>query len=140
MSEFDHFLKSTLKVKYYARYTDDFVVISKDRQYLENLIDPIETFLRDTLHLSLHPTKTSIRKYSEGIDFLGYIIFPHFRLVRKRTWKRMLRNFEKKVELVKNGTISKENLDSSLQSYLAVLSHADAYNKSEGLKNKYWLK
>ncbi|MCL5733520.1 MAG: hypothetical protein M1334_02545, partial [Patescibacteria group bacterium] len=55
---------------------NDFAIASPDKVYLENLIDPISRFLRDRLALALHPEKTSIRKLSQGIDFLGYVSFP----------------------------------------------------------------
>src|SRR5580704_9926506 len=96
MNHFDQFMKHVLKVKYYARYTDDFIVVSHNRLYLENLIQPIQHFLQQNLFLNLHPKKISIRKYSQGVDFLGYVILPYCRLIRKRTWKRILRRFRAK--------------------------------------------
>ena len=139
MSEFDHFMKSTLKVKYYARYTDDFVVVSPDKGYLENLIEPIEKFLRESLKLNLHPNKITIRKYSQGVDFLGYVSLPHCKLIRKRAWRRIIRKFSDKISAYQTGRIPKEKLEQSLWSYLGVLSHADAYRQSDYLKNKFWL-
>ena len=41
MNEFDQFVKKELKVKYYIRYADDFVVLSQDKKYLENILEPI---------------------------------------------------------------------------------------------------
>lgn len=139
MSEFDHFMKSTLKVKFYARYTDDFVVVSKDKFYLKSLIAPIETFIGERLRLNLHPKKITIRKYSQGIDFLGYIILPHAKLMRKRTWRRIVRKFDERIRAHQAGKISKEKLGESLQSYLGVLSHADSYRQRIYLSNKFWL-
>lgn len=136
MDEFDQFIKHVLKVKHYARYTDDFVIISHDREYLQNLIQPIQKFLNETLFLTLHPNKISIRKYTQGIDFLGYVLFPYHRLIRKRTWRRMLRKFKRKVQEYKEGRITEERVKQSLNSYLAVLSHADANELGEFLKNQ----
>ena len=115
MNEFDQFIKHVLKVKLYARYTDDFIIISQNPVYLVGLLKPIQDFLKNTLHLNLHPGKVTIRKYSHGIDFLGYVILPHHRLIRKRTWKRILRKFQAKVRDCKQGGISKESLNQSLQ-------------------------
>ena len=41
MNEFDQFMKHELKVKNYARYTDDFVIIAKDKTYLQSLLPQI---------------------------------------------------------------------------------------------------
>ena len=136
MNSFDQFMKHDLKVENYARYTDDFIIVSHDRIYLENLIRPIQDFLRDKLLLNLHPKKISIRKYSHGIDFLGYVILPYCRLIRKRTWKRMLRKFRAKVKDFRQGKISEETLNQSLQSYLGILSHGDTHELGEFLKNQ----
>jgi hypothetical protein len=133
---FDQFVKHGLKIRHYARYTDDFVIVSHDRTYLENLIQPIQDFLQINLHLNLHPKKIEIRKYSHGIDFLGYVILPYCRLIRKRTWKRMLRRFRGKVKDLKQDKISQDNLEQSLQSYLGVLSHADAEDLEIKLRNE----
>jgi hypothetical protein len=136
MSEFDNFVKHTLQVKYYARYTDDFVIVSHDKEYLSQLLPLLKKFLNEKLLLNLHPNKISIRKYANGIDFLGYIILPHCRLIRKRTWKRMQRKFKIKIKAYKQDKVSKESIESSLQSYLGVLSHADSNDLETILKNE----
>jgi len=44
LNEFDQFVKHRLKIKNYVRYTDDFVIISDSKTFLENLIEPIRKF------------------------------------------------------------------------------------------------
>lgn len=139
MNEFDQFAKHKLKVRYYARYTDDFVIVSRDREYLVDILTPINTFLQDNLFLQLHPDKVEIIKYTEGVDFLGYVVFPTHILIRKRTKKRIIRKFEGKIEEYKEGNISKEKISATLSSYLGVLSHANAFKLSTKLKNYFGL-
>ena len=141
MNEFDQFMKKNLRVEHYARYTDDFLVISGDRKYLDQLTEKIQNFLKTKLQLSLHPDKVEIFKCHQGIDFLGYVMFPHHRLVRKRTIKRMYRKLREKVVMYNQGLISEEKLTASLNSYLGILSHANAKKLGEDLMNKYffWL-
>jgi RNA-directed DNA polymerase len=138
MNEFDQFLKHKLKVKNYIRYTDDFVIIANNKKYLENLIEPIKKFLYDELALELHPKKVGIHKLHSGVDFLGYIIFPHHRLLRTKTKKGALRKLHKRVLEYRGGLISKISLEQSLQSYLGVLFHANTYEFRNELKNKFW--
>jgi retron-type reverse transcriptase len=138
LNEFDQFIKNDLKVKHYVRYTDDFVIVSKDKIYLENLIVTIRDFLSDELALQLHPKKVTIRKFHQGIDFLGYVVLPNHRLLRTKTKNRIFRKLEKRIEEYKNKTISSRTLEQSLQSYLGVLSHADAYKLEQELKNHFW--
>lgn len=137
----DKFIKNTLKAPYYIRYADDFVILVDNREYLEDLLPKIEKFLNDELKLSLHPDKVSIRDYYLGIDFLGYIVFPHYILPRTKTKRRILRKIRKKVELVRENKLSTESLQQSLQSYLGYLSHANSHKFSQELKNQvlFWL-
>jgi retron-type reverse transcriptase len=111
LNQFDQFTKHKLKVKYYIRYTDDFVVLDKSKEYLENIVSPINEFLENQLKLSLHPDKIIIRKYNQGIDFLGYITLPYHRILRTKTKKRMFRRINNK----------------NIQSYLGILKHCNGY-------------
>lgn len=135
---FDQFVKHRLKVKYYARYTDDFVVVSDNEEYLQNVLSAMRMFLAEALKLDLHPEKISIRKYTSGIDFLGYVVLPYHIKLRTKTKRRMLRKLKEQVRGYKRGEISEIRLKASLQSYLGVLSHADAYQMSNDLKNMFW--
>ena len=53
MNEFDQYMKHKLKIKYYIRYADDFVILSNDKNYLEDLIKIISEFLNQNLKLQL---------------------------------------------------------------------------------------
>ena len=123
MNELDQFIKHELKIKYYLRYADDLVVLSGDKQSLERLIVPIAEFLKIKLKLELHPNKIILRKLDWGIDFLGYVILPHYILPSTKTKRRMFKR------------INEENLSS----YLGYLSHANSFRLSEELKNKLFL-
>lgn len=138
MDVFDQFIKHDLKVKYYARYTDDFVIVSENKEYLIQLLPKISSFLKEKLKIQIHPKKITITKFSWGIDYLGYVLFPHFTLVRKRTQKRALRKINEKILLYKRKEISKDKVCATLMSYLGVLSHANTFRFSEKLKNDYF--
>ncbi|MEK7189296.1 MAG: hypothetical protein AAB671_02240 [Patescibacteria group bacterium] len=97
-------------------------------------------FLRDRLALELHPQKITIRKYSQGVDFLGYVLLPHYRLLRTKTKRRMMRKLETCAAEREAGRITQERFNQSLQSCLGVLSHSDAYRLSEELENQFWFR
>jgi hypothetical protein len=138
MNEFDQFVKQSLHIKHYARYTDDFAIASPNRKYLENLVMPICSFLNDRLALKLHPNKIAIRKLHQGIDFLGYTIFSKHRLLRTKTRRRIFAKFSKKVAAYRAGILTEESLAASLQSYLGVMSHANMKRLAKELKNLVW--
>lgn len=139
MNEFDQFVKHKLRVKNYLRYTDDFIIVSADWQYLRELINPIKSFLSIKLSLKLHPKKVTIDKFSCGIDFLGYVTLPHYRLLRTKTRRRMFRKLHQQSDKYISGIISKNSYSQSLNSYLGVMSHADAYELSNKILNQFWL-
>lgn len=138
LNELDQFVKKELKLKHYARYTDDFVIVGNNREELENILEKICSFLKEKLSLELHPKKIVIRKQSQGIDFLGYVVLPHYQILRTKTKKRILKKMKMRIGQYKAGEIDKKSLDQSLQSYLGVLSHADTHKLKEELLNQFW--
>lgn len=139
LDDFDKFVKQTLKVKYYIRYADDFIILHEDKEYLESLVSPVNEFLKEKLDLEIHQNKVVFRKFRSGVDFLGYIIFPYFILPRTRTKRRALRKIKEKVRDYKEGKITREQLNSTIQSYLGYLGHANTYKFRQNLKNLIWV-
>lgn len=134
----DQFVKTKLRLKFYTRYTDDFVIVGKNEKELKNLLLKIRSFLKDRLSLELHPKKIIIRKYRQGIDFLGYVILPHYRLLRTKTKKRVFKKLKMRIERYKAGEISEKSLSQSLQSYLGIFSHSDTHELEQKLLNQFW--
>lgn len=91
MNSFDHFVKRELKVKRYIRYVDDFVLFDNSKERLSKIYTEIEQYLKKELHLRLRED-SKLSKNVDGLDFLGYIIRPHYTLVRKR----VVNNYKKK--------------------------------------------
>ena len=79
----EQFAKHTLKAKRYLRYVDDFVLFHQDRAVLERWLVQIEQFLHERLGLSLKDD-TRLAPLTEGLDFLGYVIYPTHTRVRRR--------------------------------------------------------
>lgn len=131
LNELDQFVKHESKVKYYLRYADDFIFLSHNKECLSGYIHKLKEFLSDELKLELHPKKISIRCLDNGIDFLGYILLPHYVLPRTKTKKRIFKKLKEK--------IGSENFNQSLQSYLGYLGHANSFRITQQLKNQVWL-
>jgi len=139
MKELDYFVKFNLREKNYFRYADDFIFLHVDKSYLEKLKNTACKFVEDELHLTIHPNKIILRKFSQGIDFLGYILLPHHRVLRTSTKKRMFKKIKKKLEEYNNGLIADFDLKQSTQSYLGMLKHCHGYNLETKLKNEVWI-
>jgi retron-type reverse transcriptase len=137
MNEFDQFVKHRLKAKHYIRYADDFVIVSENKQWLENQIPLIRESLGDKLKLELHPDKISIKTISSGVDFLGLINFPNHRILRTKTKRRMLKKIGRNKNNLQNGLISDETLNQSLQSYIGILRHCHGHKIKQTIKKGF---
>ena len=96
LNELDQFIKHQLRVKYYLRYMDDFLVLAIDKRKLHQIKEKIREFLKNKLDLELHFKKANVFPAEKGIDFLGYLIFKTHRLLRKSTVKRFIKRVKQK--------------------------------------------
>ena len=93
LNEMDDFIKSTLRVRDYLRYSDDFCLFSNDKKKLNCFREKIREFLAQ--HLQLNFSKAEIFPISKGLDFVGYRHFSDFILLRKRTMKKIKKRIQK---------------------------------------------
>lgn len=154
LNELDQYAKRTLKIKYYFRYVDDIVILSKNREQIKYWQDKIDDFLKKRLKLQLHPEKTRCGSIYQGIEFVGQFIKPTHALFRKRTVK----NFKKKLYLINQGMIFISNnqiqkalplsappspneikqIRQTVNSYYGLLRHANCYNLRKNLYDKHF--
>lgn len=123
MNDFDRFVKHSLRVKKYIRYADDFVFLSASRASLENLVPSITQFLQNNLRLRLHPKKIELKTVASGMDYLGWVHFPHHRVLRTVTKHRMLVSLRHSVSAGR------------LASYKGLLKHGNAFTLSSSINH-----
>jgi RNA-directed DNA polymerase len=97
MNPFDQFVKRELSCPAYLRYVDDFLLFGDNKQQLwewhEAIIKRLERF-----RLTIHAENALVRPVTDGIPFLGFIIFPTHRLLKARkgyAFRRKLQHFLK---------------------------------------------
>ncbi len=129
LNELDYFVKHDLGVRYYVRYMDDFVILDKSKQRLHEIKREITEFL-GSLRLELHPKKARIFPVDMGVDFLGYVVFPTYRRLRKANVKKFTKKLKKLKAMYEKG--SSERVFMSVNSWIAHAKHADTY----GLRRK----
>jgi retron-type reverse transcriptase len=117
LNELDQFMKHTLRIEGYVRYADDFVMLGDDRKSLFTLIPTIAEYLKTRLQLTLHPNKVSLRSINQGIDFLGYVIFPHHIILRIKTKRRIIKKVKR----------------NNINSYFGMLMHCNGMKIREEL-------
>ena len=123
LNELDQFVKHDLQVRYYIRYVDDFVILHRSRYILLGYMKKINTFLKETLQLTLHPDKCKIIPVSSGIPFLGFRIFYYHKLVRKRNLRKILIRLANSFEEYSGGNISAWEVLAKLEAWKSYAMH-----------------
>lgn len=70
LNDLDHFIKETLKIKYFLRYQDDFLLFHHSKKYLEYCFEQIKNFLKKE-KLTLNK-KSRIYSSNDNFLFLRY--------------------------------------------------------------------
>jgi len=132
LHEMDKFAKHELRAKFWVRYMDDAVIIHGDKAWLREAKLRLEEFLAEHLALTLN-SKTNIFPMAQGVNFLGYRIWPTHRLLRKASAKKMRRKLKRFAAGYAVGKITLDEINPSIQSWLGHTSHADCYNLKKRL-------
>ena len=126
LHEMDKFVKHELRARFWVRYMDDAVIIHGDKAWLTETKLQLAGFLAKCLALTLN-SKTNIFPLAQGINFLGYRIWPTHRLLRKSSAKRMRRRLKRFKRGYSKGNIGLDHINASIQSWLGHCRHADTY-------------
>ena len=128
MDQFDQYCKHKLKLKYYGRYVDDFVIVYQDKKYLRSLIPILSDYLLQNLWLTIHPRKIYLQHFSKWVKFCWSFIKPYRIYINNRTIIRFKSNIYN-LDILDQKWINKI---SSINSYLWLLKHY----KSRKIKDK----
>jgi len=140
LNSLDHFIKHKLKIRYYGRYVDDFVLVHEDNEYLKSIIPVIRSFLLNDLHLQLHPKKIILQHYQKGVKYLGAFIKPGRIYMANRTKGNFYNAIQKHNAVVRDHKPSKNEKDSflsSMNSYLGIMKHYKTYTLRKNIISKY---
>lgn len=129
LHDLDMYAKHSLKLKHYARYVDDVVAFDPCGQRLHDAYSQMQRFLQSKLEVQFHPKKTQINKVEHGVNFVGYIIKPWRKYLRRSTLNNMYKRYNP------NGDF--DSLRATVNSYFGMLRHANAYNERKRAVQKF---
>jgi retron-type reverse transcriptase len=130
LHELDFSIKHKLRLRYYIRYVDDFVILHNSKKQLEKYKIKINKFLKQELKLELHPDKSKIVSLSNGVDFVGFRNFYYFKLLRKRNVRKM----QQKIQLFNERKISYGKFFEIFQGWNAYAKWANTYKLRKQIK------
>ena len=120
----DQFIKNKLRVKYYIRYVDDFIILHEDKNILDSYKNKINIFLKNDLKIELHNGKSKIFDIGKGIPFLGFRHFYYHSIPRKNKRKPLNNKIK---DLIKEYKETKD-YETLMQRFESILAHLEIGN------------
>lgn len=130
LNELDHFVKEKLKIKYYIRYMDDFILLLDSKSEAKSVLDELKKFLEQKLKLQLNK-KTNYFNNSQGVNFCGFKVFLNKVYLSKVNKKSIYKRVKTWNKLYENGSLDMKKSWTSLQSWIG---HAN-YSTNEITKD-----
>lgn len=124
LHELDRFAKHTNRIKHYFRYADDMLIIGNNSIELERYAKQLCWFAKTSLHLEISSLERHCkwpRKVSQGADWLGTVIWPYGRTLRRATRGRIMQKIKQRESEYKSGLCSEANLAQMRASYNGML-------------------
>ena len=122
LAYFDHWVKETLRCKFYFRYADDIVIMGNDKELLNLTLLNINYYLTTKLKLELKPNYQIFPVDSRGIDFVGYRFYHSHTLLRKSIKVKI----NKLLDRYERGYIALSKLKIIMQSYFGWLKYCNS--------------
>ena len=135
LNELDQFIKHKLRCKGYLRYVDDFLLFTDNKVTLHNWRDEIISFL-ESLRLTIHANRAQPRPVQQGLNFLGFIVYPTHRLLKRSKGIAYRRHLKDLYGHFKCGKISDKELNASIMAWLGHAMHGDTFALRKQLLQK----
>ncbi|MEM5804786.1 MAG: reverse transcriptase domain-containing protein [Candidatus Aenigmatarchaeota archaeon] len=137
LNELDYFVKHVLKARFYLRYVDDFVILDRSEAKLMLFRSEINGFLKHALKLELHEEKSQVYPLHKGISLLGFRMFYHYRVPKRRNLLKLEKRMLKLKRLYESGEVSAEEVAKCLEGWLAYAKQGDTFKLRKTLVEKY---
>ncbi len=127
----DHFVKRRLRCPAYLRYVDDGLLFADSKKSLWEWRAAIIEFL-ESLRLTLHESSCQPRPVTEGIPFLGFIVFPHHRRLKRRKAVAFRRRLKHLLAAYERGEVDRDAVRASVRGWV---NHA-RFAQTQGLRRR----
>lgn len=126
LNPLDWFVTRQLGCPAYLRYVDDFALFSHSKAALNRWREQIAAFLAD-LRLTLHTGQAQVMPTAAGIPWLGFVVYPTHRLLKRRNLVQFRRRLEMNITLYRQGQISFAELDAGVQGWINHVRYGDTW-------------
>ncbi len=122
----DCFVMRQLGCNAYLRYVDDFALLSESKQQLWAWKAEILEFLVK-LRLTVHEGPAQVVPVTQGIPWLGFVIYPHQRRVKGRKVREAKKRLHQRFDDWQEGRISFAEFDASVQGWINHVRYVGAH-------------
>ena len=137
MNVIDQYAKRNLGLKYYIRYMDDFVIIVENKEKAKEVLELIKIKVENELGLKLNKNKSKIFPIAQGVNFIGFKIYPTHMLLRNESKKRIKQKLRKFKALLIEEKITIGKVEQILNSWFGHAKQGSSYNFINKLLRKY---
>lgn len=120
----DHFVKRELGVKGYLRYVDDMLLFDDCKTRLYEFKKRLMARLAN-LRLTLHENRAQAQPSCLGFPFLGFVVFPHKRRLKRRKGIAFTRKLRRLVAAYADGEITLEQVHASVTGWVNHVRYGD---------------
>ena len=125
LDKLDKYIKEVLRIKYYVRFMDDFIILTNSKRESIYCLKRIKYYLNKNLKLELN-NRTRYYPNKMGIDFCGYRIFEEYRLIRNKNKNKIRKSVKAWNSLFLQHKLNYKKMVLSFNSYLGYIKHANS--------------
>jgi RNA-directed DNA polymerase len=118
----DLFIKQELNCRAYLRYCDDLLLFAQDKATLHAWRDAVRERLAG-LRLGIHENRAQVVPVTAGFPFLGWVLTPAQRRLRRRNVVRFWRRYRRRLDAYAHGEIDFQQLDATVHGWIGQTQH-----------------
>ncbi|MBM4431120.1 MAG: RNA-dependent DNA polymerase [Chloroflexi bacterium] len=126
LNPFDHFVKRELRCHGYLRYVDDLLFFADDKATLWTWREAAIKRLNQ-LRLTIHREQAHPRPVSEGIPFLGFVVFASHRRLKRRKGIGYQRRLKGLLSLYAAGQVPLDRVHASVQGWVNHVRYGETW-------------
>ena len=126
MNALDWYVVRELGCSAYLRYMDDFALFADGKRQLWAWKKSVLAFLA-TRRLTVHESAAQVQPSASGIPWLGFVVYPTHRLLKRRNAVNFARRLAQSYDLFRAGRITFAELDASVQGWINHVRFGDTW-------------
>lgn len=126
LDRLDWFVTHRLGCGAYLRYVDDFALFADSKRQLWGWKAAINDHLA-TLRLTVHESAAQVQPVASGIPWLGFVVYPTHRLLKRRNVVRFTRRLAANRAHISSGVLAPAQLTASVRGWVNHVRWGDAW-------------